>query len=265
MIRFLLAAPLVLAALPAHSQTAQDEGERAPRRYRVALGPQLTPNYPGADGMRLSPLVDVAVTRGDTPFAFEAADESFGLPLIHAGGLAIGPAINLQGARRRKHVGADIDEVGTTVEVGGFAQFWIAPALRFHGELRQGVNGHGGLIGNAGFDYVARDGDKWLFAIGPRVSLSDAKYRRAYFEVTPAVSARTGLPVYDADGSAVHALGANATATYQLTRRWGLYGYAKYDRLVGDAADSPLTRTLGSRDQFSGGVGLSFTFGKGVR
>lgn len=256
-----LAAVALLAPLPAAAQQSGD----APRRYRVAIGPQVTPSWPGAEEHRLSPFFDLDVARGDDMFEFDAADESFSVPVFRSGGFAIGPAANLQGARRRKNAGAAIDEVGTTVELGGFAQAWLAPSLRFHGEVRQGVNGHKGLIGNTGLDYVARDGDKWLFAIGPRVTLSDARYRRAYFEVTPAASARTGLPVFAANGSAVHALGATATADYQFSRRWGLGGYARYDRLTGDAADSPITRTLGSRDQFSGGLALSYTFGKNVR
>lgn len=257
-----LAALALLAPLPAAAQQSDTD---APRRYRIAIGPQATPSWPGADAHRLSPYFDLDVARGDAPFEFDAADESFGVPVLRSGRFAIGPAANFQGARRRENAGAAIDEVGATVELGGFAQIWLARSLRVHGELRQGVNGHKGLIGNAGLDYVARDGDKWLFAIGPRIALSDARYRRAYFEVTPAVAARTGLPVFAADGGAVHAVGATATADYQLSRRWGLSGYAKYDRLTGDAADSPIVRTLGSRDQLSGGVALSFIFGKGVR
>ncbi len=262
MIRLLpVAALALLAALPAQ---AQDQGESAPRRYRLALGPQFTPNYPGSDGVVISPLIDLSMTRGDKPFDYEAADESFGVPIVKTGGFEFGPAANIQGNRRRREAHAAIDEVGTTIELGGYSDLWLGSQFRLHGEVLQGVNGHNGLIGNAGLDYVARDGDKWLFAIGPRIALSDAKYRRAYFEVTPAVAARTGLPVYRADGGAVHAIGANATASYQFTQHWGVYGYAKYDRLTGDAADSPITRELGSRNQFSGGLALSYTFGKGV-
>jgi MipA family protein len=258
-----LALPLFLLALPAH---AQDEEAQPPRRYRVSLGPQISPNYPGADKVQLSPLVDVAIARGDEPFAFEAADDSFGFAAFRSGAFEIGPAANFQGSRHRSEAGAAVDEVGTTIELGGYAQIWLAKPLRLHTELRQGVNGHGGLIGDVGLDYVARDGDKWLFAIGPRVTLSSAKYRRAYFDVTPAVAARTGLPVYRSDGSAVHALGVSSTATRQFSRHWGLYAYARYDRLQGDGADSPLTtRPFGARNQYSGGLGLSFTFGKGVR
>jgi len=263
MIRYLAFAPLLALALPAH---AQEEESKPPKRYRVSLGPQLSPNYPGAEKMQLSPLVDVAIARGDEQFAFEAADDSFGFPVIKSGGFEFGPAANFQGSRHRKEVGAAIDEVGTTVELGGYAQYWLARSLRLHTELRKGVNGHKGLIGSVGLDYVARDRDKWLVSIGPRVTLSDTKYRRAYFDVTPGAAARTGLPVYRSDGSAVHALGVSSTATRQFTRHWGVYGYVRYDRLTGDGADSPITRAdFGSRDQFSGGLGLSYTFGKGVR
>jgi outer membrane protein len=40
-----------------------------------------------------------------------------------------------------------------------------------------------------------------------------------------------------------------------------MFGYARYERLVGDAADSPIIRSsFGSRDQVSAGVGLSYSF-----
>ncbi|UYY58657.1 MipA/OmpV family protein [Sphingomonas sp. S2-65] len=256
----LLAAGAALALLAPGLACAQgQDGPREPRRIRLALGPQWVPSYPGSDELKLRPLIDVSTTRGDRPFAFEAADESAAIPLIRTSGIAIGPTFNIEGSRRREEVDAPIDEVGTTIELGGFAQAWLAPQLRAHAELRQGVNGHGGLVSNLSLDYVVRDGDRWLFSLGPRVSLSDSKYQRAYFSVDPRESAATGLPQFRPRGG-VHAAGASATALYQLTDTWGLYGYVKYDRLVRDAADSPITRAYGSRDQFSGGLSLSFTF-----
>lgn len=263
--RILLSAIALAATLAALPAAAQEDAPREPRRWRVALGPQVTPNYPGSDGLQLSPLIDVSRTRGDTPFEFEAADESFAIPIVDANGFAFGPAINLEGKRKRSEVGADIDEVGFTVEAGGFVQYWFAPSLRAHVEVRQGVTGHKGLVSNAGFDFVARDGDRWLFSIGPRVSLSDEKYQDAYFRVTASDAVSSGLPQFEPDGFGVHAVGASATALTQLSPRWGIYGYAKYDRLVEDAARSPIVREYGSRNQFSGGLALTFTFGKGVR
>jgi outer membrane protein len=269
MFRPLLAAaalPCALFATNAAAQTAESDAKetKEPRRIRVALGPQFGPAYPGADNLSLSPLVDVAVARGSEQFDFEAADESFGFPVLKAGGFSFGPAVNFQTGRKRNESHVGIDEVGTTIEMGGFAQYWFTPELRLHVEVRQGVNGHKGLVSNAGLDYVARDGDRWLFALGPRVSLSNAKYQDAWFRISPRESVGTGLPAYDPDGVGVHAVGANATALRQLTPRWGLYAFAKYDRLVGEAERSPVVREIGSPNQFSGGVGLSYTFGRGV-
>jgi outer membrane protein len=48
--------------------------------------------------------------------------------------------------------------------------------------------------------------------------------------------------------------------SYQLNKRWGLFGFARWERLVGQAARSPIVRQLGSRNQLSGGVGLNYTF-----
>jgi len=95
------------------------------------------------------------------------------------------------------------------------------------------------------------------------VTWADHRYHDAYFSVAPADSAPSGLPAYDA-GAGIQAVGVTAGLVTQLTRRWGIYSYAKYDRLAGDAADSPIVRRYGSRDQLSGGIALSYTFGRGA-
>jgi outer membrane protein len=234
--------------------------KKEPRRIRVGLGAQLVPAYPGADGHSLRPLVDVSLSRGSKPFRFEAPDESFGPSLIREGGLEIGPALNFEGSRTAKDVGADLDKVPFTFEAGAFVQYAFGPKFRIRTELRKGLGGHDGWTGQAGADFVARDGDDWLFSVGPRVTVSDGRYHRAYFGVNAPEAIRTGLPAYR-PGGGIQAVGATAGFLKQLTRRFGLYSYAKYDRLVGDAADSPVVRSYGSRDQLSGGLALTYTFG----
>ena len=115
----------------------------------------------------------------------------------------------------------------------------------------------------AGADFIMRDGDEWLFSVGPRVTWSDDRYQDVWFGVAPEDAGPSGLPAYDPEGG-IQAYGATASFLTQFTPRWGIMTYAKYDRLVGDAADSPVVREHGSRDQFSGGVALSYTFGSGV-
>jgi outer membrane protein len=277
MIKAMLAVAAVPALLLATGAAAQDTDSstesasvqqapaaKEPRRFRVALGPQLRPRFPGSDEQVLLPLYDVSTTRGDKPFAFEAADQGASFAFVQKDGFAFGPSFRVEGSRRREETSLPVDEVGTSIEAGGYGELWIGSAIRARGELRKGVTGHKGLVSDVMVDYVARDGDKWLFSVGPRFILADRKYQEAYFGVNPAASARTGLAVYRPDGG-IHSVGAAATTLFQLDRSWGLYGYVKYERLIADAADSPIVQTIGSRNQFSGGASLTFTFGGGRR
>jgi len=232
----------------------------APQRTRVALGPQLVPSFPGSDEVSVRPFVDVSRARGDAVFAFEAADESTGFALFQRDGLAAGPALGFEGRRRRGDLGVDLPRVGFTIEAGGFVQYQLHPAVRVRIEARQGICGHKGLVGVIGADWVRRDGDDWLVSLGPRLTLANGRYHRAYFGVGPAGAATSGLAPFRPDGG-VQAVGATAGFSRQLGERWGVLGYAKYDRLVADPGRSPVTRGPGSRDQLSGGVALSYTFG----
>jgi outer membrane protein len=245
---------LALIVSPASAQ------EKEPRRVRVTVGAQVMPSYPGADEVRFGPYFNLDVARGDTPFEFEAPDESFGFAVIDTKGIAIGPSVGLQGSRTNSDVGVPIGKVKTTFEVGGFVQAYVTPNFRLRAEARHGLGGHDGIIGEVSADFVARDGDKYVFSIGPRLTLANDRYQRAYFGVTGAQAVATGLPVYRAKGG-IQSVGGTAGLTYQFTPRWGILTYGRYDRLVSDAADSPIVRGFGSRDQFSGGLALMYTFG----
>jgi outer membrane scaffolding protein for murein synthesis (MipA/OmpV family) len=80
-----------------------------------------------------------------------------------------------------------------------------------------------------------------------------------YFGVTPAESAASGLPAYDPD-SWLKGAGVEGEVRYALNRHWAVRGEAGYERLLADAADSPIART-GSRNQFNAAVGLTYRFG----
>lgn len=250
----------VLAVAVAFESTALAQETTKPSRTRVVLGPQFVPSYPGADGISLRPLIDVARTRGETPFEFEAADESFGLPLVRRDGLTIGPSLAFQGRRTAEDVGAPVEKVGSTFEAGGFVRYQLSARVRVGAEVRKGLGGHRGWIGVVGADYVARNGDDWVWSVGPRVTLADDRYHQAYFSVSPADAATTGLPRFAAEAG-VQAVGLTSGYIRQLTSRWGIYSYAKYNRLVADAAKSPIVRAFGSRNQISGGIALTYSFG----
>lgn len=253
---------LLAFAVVASPAIAQTEGDNSEKRTRLILGPQLSPSWPGADKFGVGPYIDLSRARAGENFEFEAPDESFGSPLVHSGDFAFGPALGFIGKRKVSDIGADLPTVGFSFEAGGFAQVNLTPALRLRVEGRKAFSGHKGWVGEVSTDYVARSGDDWLFSIGPRVTLGDAKYHRGYFGVTPEAAVTSGLPAFD-PGGGVQSVGVTAGYLRQLSRRWGIGVYGRYDRLVGDAADSPVVRQLGSRSQPSVGVALSYTFGGG--
>lgn len=255
-IRFpIFALAALCMAVPA---SAQDNGETGEKRTRIMLGPQLSPAWPGADTYRVGPYMDFTRTR-ERQFEFEAPDQSFGPPLIHSSNFAIGPAFGVVRKRSAADIGADLPKVGFSIEAGAFAQVYVTPELRVRVDGRKGITGHKGWIGEISADYIARQGDDWQFSIGPRVTLGDAKYMRAYFGVTPAAAVTSGLSAYN-PRSGVQSLGVTASYHRMLNKNWGIAVFGRYDRLVGDAADSPVVRQLGSRTQPSGGVGLTYTF-----
>jgi outer membrane protein len=228
-------------------------------RVRVGLGAQLRPEFIGADDTEVAPLFDIDTARGANPFKFEAPDDKFGIALVSKNGFSFGPAANIQGSRKDSDVGAPVGKVKTTLEAGAFAQYEASDSIRVRGELLKGLGGHDGLVGAIGADKIWRNGDRYVFSIGPRVLFSDARYQRAYFGVTPAASLASGLPAYR-PGGGVHALALASGLSYQFNDRFGLFGFARYERLVGDAAKSPIVRELGTRNQLSGGIGLNYTF-----
>lgn len=253
-----LAAAATFTTAPA---LAQDN--EPPLILSVGGGAQLLPRFPGADDYSVGPLVTGFVRREGDPIPFRTPDDGFGFSLTGRGGpVEIGPLLQFQGERDEEDVGAPVGDVDFTVEAGAFVNVNVSRSLRLRVEGQKGIGGHEGLTGAAGADVALRGGIDTLVTIGPRLRFNDDDYADAYFGVTPAAAAASGLPAYDPEGG-LRAIGVIAGVTRQLSRGLGIYAYAGYDRLVGDAADSPIVQRLGSEDQFSAGLALFLSFGIG--
>jgi outer membrane scaffolding protein for murein synthesis (MipA/OmpV family) len=102
--------------------------------------------------------------------------------------------------------------------------------------------------------------DPWTLAVGPRLGLASRDYMNTYFSVTPAEAAANGrVTPFQADGG-IRNVGVAASAKYKWSEAWSTTVFAGYNRLLGDAGDSPIPRVLGSRDQFGVGFTLAYTF-----
>jgi outer membrane protein len=252
----LVIAGCATAAFPIADAAAQGLGTV---RVRAGLGAQVRPEWRGADESEVTLYPSLSVATGDKPFGISAPDDSFDLSLIKKDGFSAGPVFDLRRGRKNSDVGAPVGKVPRTFEAGVFVQQFVSDSVRLRGEVRQGIGGHEGLMSSLGADYIWHDGERYAVSLGPRLLVSNGRFQREFFGVTPEAALASGLPVYRPDGG-IHAVAATSGLDYALGGGWGLFGYARYERLVGDARKSPIVREFGSPDQFSVGLGLNHTF-----
>lgn len=255
---------LIFLAFPAQAQVqTQDEDQAQTSRDRLvtlSLSAEVTPEYPGAKTLTFAPIPSIDYRRVGAPLPFEPPDQSVGLGLLgRRDGFDFGPVGNIRLRRSEKDVGAPVGNVGFTVEAGAFVQVWLGPNIRLRAEGRKGIGGHNGLLGDLSADLVIRDDDRTIFSVGPRLHLANDEFEDAYFGISPAASAATGIPVYR-PGGGLYGVGVLTSIVHQLSPAWGVTAYAAYDRLVGGAAASPIVGRFGSPDQLSAGLGITYTF-----
>jgi outer membrane protein len=234
-----------------------------PNAWTVSIGVEagVLPSYEGSDRYIFRPMPLFDIRKAGTPPRFHSPRESFGFGILDTGGFRAGPVAKLRFPRKE---GNDADlrglgDVGWAVEVGGFAEYWLAPWLRAYGELRQGIGGHHGLVSDLLLDAVYRPTQQLTLSAGPRLTLQSDQAVSPYFDVTTAQSAASGLPVYDAKGG-VTSWGVGGQVRYMWSPQWMTYTYVEYQRLVGDLANAPLVVQRGTRDQVQVGLGVTYSF-----
>ena len=267
---------LLAAALFSVSFGANAQGGQTPEgwQFTVGAGTLFSPTYEGDDDYVLSLLPNLKLEYQDKFFA--SVQDGFGYNLINTDTVRAGPIGRIRFSRDEDGgqpfavTGEETTDliglgtVDTTFEVGGFLAYSIN-RLELGAELRQGVNGHNGLV----FDATARlsgryqqNGPPVIWSLGPRLRIVDESYNSAYFSIDADQSLASGLAQFAAGGG-VYSYGFGATAVLPIGKRgsgWSLVGIVGYDRLAGDAVDAPLVVERGSPNQATVGLFLSKTF-----
>lgn len=272
----LLAAPAAQAQQSQAQRTARSEIEEAEGkrqddwRFTLSAGALVMPNYPGDDEYLVAPIPNIQIDYKDiVTFSVQGLE----ITALRAGGFSAGPVARIdfgrdpEGAMPFAVIGGDTDEldglneIDITAELGGFVRYQTGK-WRLTTEVRQGLNGHEGLVGNVSATYNTQL--NWgktgaFLTIGPALTFADNSYNDAFFSITPEQSIESDLAAFDADGG-LNSVGLDLTFVKPINERFSIFAFANYDRLVGDAADNPLVSELGSANQFFGGLFLSYTF-----
>jgi outer membrane protein len=247
----------LMSAPPA---AAQAPGEQPAGDWRFAVGAAVfgAPEYEGANEYQVRAFPSAEVRYRD--LAFLSVREGLGWVAVRSDRFRAGPLIKYRFEREEDDSPAlsGLGDVEGTIEAGGFAELDVGP-VEFVGEVRQGLNGHEGLIAETGLSWGRPVLDRLFFAISPHVTWADADYTNAYFGISPAQAAASGYPVYAA-GSGFKDIGVRVVLACSLSDRWALSFLAGVKQLLGDAADSPLVEGAGSQTQGMAALSLTYKF-----
>ena len=245
-----------------------DEVEPERRREFVVLGAAALPDWEGSNDLRPVPL---AVARFTT-FGFGAEIEGLEgrLDLARNSPFRIGPTgrfvLPRNSAFSDDAAVRALPTVSSAFELGGFVGIALPiPQLRegvFRGTFsaRQDVTGsHDGL--NMTLDAEAFFALHRVFrmGLGVNASFATSEYMDTYFSVGADDVAASGLPEFEARGGA-RDVGGEVYTILSFHEHFALFSRFAYNRLIGDAEQSPIVRVAGSRDQVFVGAGVFWLF-----
>ncbi|WP_421695447.1 MipA/OmpV family protein [Aestuariivirga sp.] len=252
--RFAFSSALVaLLAVPS-AASAQEANQK---QYVMDLGAGLMaqPRYPGSDETIFVPYPLFAVGRFFVPGVGEFDEKN------NVRRLTVYPSFNF--IAKRDHSDSNelkgMEDVDWSIEAGlgvAYRYDWIRGFV----EVRQGFNGYSGQVAQFGVDFIANPTEDLELLIGPRASWGSDGYMETYFGITnkEAANSPNYNKSYNADAG-FNSVGIAANARYDLTDKWKLHLLAGWDRLIGDAGDSPIVKE-GSENQFYGGAGITYEF-----
>lgn len=224
--------------------------------FSVTAGAGVSPSYFGANDHKIGPTGSL----GFTGLRFGAAQlgDPDG-PTLFAPGTGLRGAFRYIAKREGKDELAGLADVDAAVELG-LGLHHTSDWWQVFGDIRYGVIGHKAIAGEVGMNLIYRAESGLVLHAGPRAEFGNARFARTYFGVTGAE--RDLSPTISSaytPGGGIHSIGAEIGAYQPLNADWGVSGRLRYDRLRGDAADSPIV-LQGQRNQISAQIGLTRHF-----
>lgn len=235
---------------------------------RLGLGGMVRPDYRGSDDYSFMAL-PILTARNVYGFNFQPFALSFNLAeYTGEGGLwsvGFGPRVAYQFGRDQDDNAAlaGLGDVDGSILPGGFVNARLGPVMASVEVGQDVADGHEGLVANVALNtFVPVTQDIVLI---PKISATwaDDTYMQSMFGVSAAQAATSAYAAYSPDAG-FESVGAQVNTVYSINENWAANALLGYERLLGDAADSPLVsgqgRTSGSANQFSAVLGVSRSF-----
>jgi outer membrane scaffolding protein for murein synthesis (MipA/OmpV family) len=269
-----LTSPALAQTAPAATELPSPEDIASRDTFTIAGGAAIVPDYEGSDDYRFIPAIAVRgsyhgisfTTRGTYAYV-DFIPRSSGLD-IDAGPI-VGARVNT-----RKHIDDEVVKLlpsrKTAIEVGGFAGVSLHgvtnpyDTLAFRLDVTHDIGGaHKSTVLSPNIEFSTPLSRRTYAGLSLGAEFVSNKFADYYYTITPADSAASGLPVFNADGGLKNwkaGLLLNQSITGDLLGGLSAFGVGQYSRLVGDFKDSPIVSQRGSSGQWLGALGLAYTW-----
>lgn len=229
-------------------------------QIELGLGSDYSPDYLGSDDYEVDVLPKFSAKFGDKVVA---DNSGISVGLFRINNFTLGPVLSLSAGRKESKNAAlvGLGNVGRAVELGAVASAQINGRYSFKLRFRRAIKtGHRGGTADAEAAIRLFDTGTWRGAASIKGTWSGENYAESFFSVTPEQAMTSGLPVFNASRG-IRDIRGNFVLRWNFKDNWAVNGFARYDRLFGDAAQTPIVADFGSRNQFAVGWYLSYTFG----
>jgi MipA family protein len=189
--------------------------------------------------------------------------------LLNDANWRVGPIIRYRSARDNdveNNTVSQLKEVDSAIEGGVFVNYKLALSeeplhqVTFGGDYESGRNG---AEGHLKVNYFQPFSKTIIGNIGLGMTYGNDKFMESYFGVSGAQDVALypslGGQNYNASSGIVSWSVPFGVSAF-LTKEWLLSVGGRYERLVGDAKDSPVVDQSGDANQWIGGLGLAYVF-----
>lgn len=210
--------------------------ERDESRAVVGLSAIHAPAYQGADKYRSLPFPVIDLSYGRF---FLSGRAGAGAKLIDGDIVDVSAGVTYMPGYRRRDAPVGIGRLSGGAGARASAETRLGRAVLSLSATRALTGDVDGTLAEAGLAMPIRASQRVMLI--PRVSTTwaDAAYNRAYFGVSAAQSAASGLPAFR-PGGGVKDVAASLTASYRLSGRISLGATGVVTTLTGDAKRSPI-------------------------
>lgn len=227
-------------------------------QFVLGGGTAVKPIYDGARPytVQAGPVIDIHYR----DIAFASVGEGIGVNVLrgdnYLAGIALGYDLGRRVAQYPSHL-TGLGNIEPAPVVKLFASYAISKSfpLVLRVDVRRVIGGANGWIGDVG-TYMPLPGSskRLVMFAGPSITAAAGDYMQNVFGVDAGQSAASGYPRYDA-GAGLEAVGMGFSLTWFFTPHWLFNTDTAIDRLLGSAADSPITQ-----EKLQGIVALSIAY-----